>query len=68
MKELNLDPETCKVILYGELSLDSAIFNLLYKYIRYINFGSKPNQIQFSYRFDEIMDHRYFDLYTLHLC
>jgi hypothetical protein len=68
INELSMDPETCKVILYGELNHDSAIFSLLYKYIRYINFGSKPDKIQFSYRFDEILDHRYFDVYTLHFC
>jgi hypothetical protein len=68
MGELNLDPEHCKVTLYGELSHDSAIFSQLYKYIRNITFGTKPSSVQFSYKFDEVLDHRYFDVYTIHLC
>ncbi|QHT69197.1 DUF3822 family protein [Rhodocytophaga rosea] len=66
--ELNLDPETCKVILYGELSHDSAIFSHLYRYIRNITFGTKPSSINFNYKFDEVLDHRYFDVYSIHLC
>lgn len=68
MQELKLDPETCKVILYGGISHDSAIFNTLYKYIRNVNFGAKPKHLDFSYKFDEVLDHRYFSIYTIYLC
>lgn len=68
MHELNLDPESCKVTLYGELSHDSAVFSQLYKYIRNVTFGIKPKTIHFNYKFDEVLDHRYFDLYSTHLC
>ncbi|MCU0440279.1 MAG: DUF3822 family protein [Raineya sp.] len=66
--ELKLDIETCIVKLYGEISKDSGIFNLLYKYIRQVDFGKKPKSLSFSYVFDEVLEHRYFDLYNAYLC
>jgi hypothetical protein len=68
MQELKLDPETCKLTLYGGISHDSAIFSTLYKYIRHVNFGIKPKHLDFGYKFDEVLDHRYFSLYNIHLC
>ncbi len=67
MDELKLDPNVCKVKLFGELSHDSAIFSNLYKYIRHLSFGTKPVAISYSFKFDEVLDHRYFDLYNAYL-
>ncbi len=68
MDELKLNPDSCRVTLYGELSHDSAIHDMLYKYIRFISFGSKSSSLKFSFQFDEMLDHRYFDLFNLYLC
>ncbi|PKQ66201.1 DUF3822 family protein [Raineya orbicola] len=66
--ELQLDAETCQVKLYGEISKDSGIYNLLQKYVRNVEFGKKPSNLSFSYVFDEVIDHRYFDLYNVYHC
>ena len=66
--QLELNPEKCPVIVWGELTHDSDSFSKLYKYIRHLKFGDKPDFIRFSYQFDEVFDHRYFDLYNMHLC
>jgi hypothetical protein len=68
MDELKLNPDASKVTLYGELSHNSTIYNSLYKYIRNINFGSKPSTLRFGYQFDELLDHRYFDIFNVYLC
>jgi hypothetical protein len=68
MNELEINPDACRVVLYGELSHDSSIFSSLYKYVRHLSFGSKPGGLKFSYQFDEVLDHRYFDLYSIHFC
>jgi len=68
MNELKLNPEMVKVILYGAIAHDSAIFEQLYKYIRHVSFGTKPKSLRFSYTFDEIMDHQYFSTYNIYLC
>lgn len=66
--QLELNPEKCPVVVFGEITHDSESFSKLYKYIRYLSFGSKPEFIRFGYQFDEVFDHRYFDLYNMHLC
>ncbi|MCS6795186.1 MAG: DUF3822 family protein [Raineya sp.] len=66
--ELQLNPEECHVKLYGEISRDSGIYNLLQKYVRHVEFGKKPATLSFSYVFDEVIDHRYFDLYNVYHC
>lgn len=66
--QLGLNPEKCPVIVFGEITHDSESFSKLYKYIRNLSFGSKPDLIRFGYQFDEVFDHRYFDLYNMHLC
>ncbi len=66
--ELQLNPEVHKVTLYGEISPESAIFEQVYRYIRNVGFGHKPTTLKFSYLFDEVYDHRYFDVYNIYLC
>ncbi len=66
--ELQLNPEVHRVTLYGEISPESAIFEQVYRYIRNVGFGHKPSSLKFSYIFDEIYDHRYFDVYNIYLC
>ncbi|MDJ1502328.1 DUF3822 family protein [Xanthocytophaga agilis] len=66
--QMQLNPEVHKVTLYGEISPESAIFEQLYKYIRNVVFGHKPSTLKFSYLFDELYDHRYFDVYNIYLC
>jgi hypothetical protein len=66
--QLNLQPEKQPVILFGEITPDSEIYKKLYKYIRNISFGDKPSSLKFSYHFDELFDHRFFDLYSMHFC
>ncbi|GAB4132565.1 MAG: hypothetical protein OHK0045_05960 [Raineya sp.] len=66
--ELQVNPDSVRTLLYGEISKDSGIFNLLQKYVRNVEFGHRPKQISFSYKFDDVLEHRYFDLYNAYEC
>lgn len=66
--QLKLNPETTPVTVLGEISPDSSVYRKLYKYIRELSLGDKPSSLQFSYQFDEVFDHRFFDLYSMHFC
>lgn len=66
--QLKLNPENTGVTLWGEINPDSPIYNKLSKYIRNVSFGDKPSSIYFGYNFDEVFDHRFFDLYSMHFC
>jgi len=68
MQEQKLNPDQDPVTVWGDLTHDSALFTILRKYIRNVSLGKKPQNIGFSYKFDEIFNHRFFDLYNLHLC
>ncbi|MFN3405983.1 MAG: DUF3822 family protein [Cytophagaceae bacterium] len=68
MDELELNPENTPVTIWGEITPDSIEYKKLYKYIRNIGFGDKPSSLKFGYYFDEVFDHNFFDLYTMHLC
>ena len=66
MQELNLDPDQDEVTVWGELTPDSAVFSLLRTYVRNVRFGSRPDNVQFSYRLNDVFEYRYFDLFSLH--
>jgi hypothetical protein len=67
-KELGLNPKESKLILWGMFNINSPHIATLKKYIRNISFGSKPNYVTFPKEFDELPDHRYFDIYSIFLC
>jgi len=67
-KELSLSQKTSKLILWGDITQDSPHVQLLRKYIRNISFGGKPSYLKFSYHFDDIPDHQFFDVLSILLC
>ena len=66
--QLQLDQENTSVTVWGEITPDSLVYNKLMKYIRKVSLGAKPNSMKFGYFFDEVFDHNFFDLYSMHLC
>jgi hypothetical protein len=66
MQELNLDPDQDEVTVWGELMPDSAVFSLLRTYVRNVRFGTRPSDVQYSYRLNDVFEYRYFDLFSLH--
>ena len=68
LQEQKLNPDQDPVTVWGDLSHDSELFTVLRKYIRQVKLGRKPSEISFSYKFDELFDHRFFDVYSIHLC
>ena len=67
MKTLNLSQETSQVVLWGYIGKNSPHYNEFYKYINNVAFGSRPKNLKFGYMFDELQDHHFFDLYSMHL-
>ena len=67
-KELGLSQKTSKLIIWGEIKQESPSMTTIRKYIRNISFGGKPSLLNFSYHFDEVPDHQYFDLLSIFIC
>jgi hypothetical protein len=67
MKSLNLDQRTSQVMLWGYIGKNSQHYNEFYKYINNVVFGHRPVYINFAHMFDEVQDHHFFDLFSMHL-
>lgn len=65
--QLDLNIEHTKLFLSGEIMKASEIYNLLYRYIRDINFLDRTATFEFDAAFDSQPNHFHFDLYSLHL-
>ncbi|RIJ41795.1 DUF3822 family protein [Pontibacter oryzae] len=68
MQEQKMNPEQETIMVWGDITHDSSLFNILQKYIRQIKLGKKPSDLEYSYKFHDMFEHRYFELYSLHLC
>ena len=63
--QLKLNVEQTKLFLAGELMKSSEIYNLIYRYVRHINFVEKTIDLEFDEAFEDVPQHFYFDLYSL---
>ncbi|WP_439882383.1 DUF3822 family protein [Pontibacter sp. MBLB2868] len=68
MQEQKLNPDRDAITVWGDITHDSTLFSTLQKYIRNIKLGKKPSDVEYSYKFHDLFEHRYFELYSLHLC
>lgn len=66
--ELELDTNQIPLFLTGSLQTNTDTFQKLYKYIRHVNFSPRTQSLRFSYKFDEIQDHSYYNLLAMHSC
>lgn len=66
--ELELDTNYTPLYLTGNVHIETDIYQKLYKYIRYIDFSPRTQSLRFSYKFDELLDHHYYDLFAMHSC
>ncbi len=67
MKTLNMNQRSSRIVLWGYIGENSPHYHEFYKYIGNVNFGDEPDYLKFSYVFDEIPEHHYFDLFSIHL-
>lgn len=67
LKSLNMDQQTSEIVLWGYIGKNSPHFEEFVKYIRNVSFGGRPSNLKFSYLFDEVQEHHFFDLFSLDL-
>ncbi|RDC62606.1 DUF3822 family protein [Adhaeribacter pallidiroseus] len=68
MQEQELNPDQDVVTVWGDLLHDSDLFDILRKYVRHLQLGKKPTNLSYSYKFDEMFEHRYLEVFSLHFC
>lgn len=68
LEQLGYDPDNIHLKLFGEFNQDSAIFGMLYKYIRNISFGERTRMMKYSSSFDGLPPHFFRALFQQYLC
>ncbi|MEI9920736.1 MAG: DUF3822 family protein [Bacteroidota bacterium] len=64
---LGMDQRTSQVVMWGYIGKNSPHYHEFIKYIRNVSFGDRPKRLSFGYLFDELQEHHFFDLYSIHL-
>lgn len=67
-EQLKLNPENMDLILIGEVERNSAIYTILQKYVRHIKFDARNDNFEYSYKFNNIPRHFYYNLFSQYLC
>jgi hypothetical protein len=67
-EQLNMNPEEQELVLSGEIEKNSAIYSILHKYIRTVSFIRRPEQIEYSYGFNSVANHFYYNVLSQYLC
>ena len=68
MKNIDIDPNTQPVSLLGNVEKNSALVSQLLKYVRNVNYVDTKLNTNFSYVFEEIDTHQFFNLFNLKNC
>jgi hypothetical protein len=67
-EQLQLNPEEIELILMGTMDRNSRIFDTIYKYVKNVTFQPKTEAFNYSYVFNEIHSHNFFNLINFELC
>ncbi|MCX6247767.1 MAG: DUF3822 family protein [Bacteroidetes bacterium] len=61
-EQLNLNPEEINLALLGNVEKFSPVFDLLFRYVRNIEFLGRNERFNYSYMFNDIPGHYYYTL------
>jgi hypothetical protein len=67
LQGLGMNQETSQVALWGYIGKNSPHYLEFIKYVRNVSFGGRPAFLKFGYIFDEMQEHHFYDLFSLHL-
>ena len=68
MEQLSLNPEEVELHLLGSIDKDSEIYQLIYQYIRQIDFIQENKNFHYSYLLDNLRRHRFYTLFNVLQC
>ncbi|HRN41140.1 MAG TPA: DUF3822 family protein [Vicingus sp.] len=68
LNQINTTGNEVSIRLTGEVDKNSAIYDMLYKYIQTIEFCETPNELNYSYVFEQTPKHYHYALFNQYLC
>lgn len=66
--QLKLNPDSIDLVLCGQIIRNSELFSLLSQYVRNIRFEPRDESCDYSYVFEEIPQHFYYNLFNQFKC
>jgi len=67
-EQLKLDVEKTEFNLLGEIEKSSALYSMLYKYVRNIKLIERSDAFSYAYGFNDVQKHFYHNLLNQYLC
>ena len=68
VEKLGMNPETVELLISGEVDKHSALLDLVVKYVRYVQFVKRNEDFRYSFVFDQLPGHYYYNLFNASLC
>ena len=68
MEQLEFDANLAPVVIQGGLEEDSPIFELIFKYVRNIYMGERPQHENYSFALDDVPSSEHFGLFAQYYC
>jgi len=67
-EQLSVNPEEVQLTLLGTIDKSGKLYEIVYSYIRKINFIDRNENFTYSYVLDELQPHFYYDLFNVLQC
>jgi len=68
VEQLDLNPENVELMMLGEIEKHSSLSDLVHKYVRHIRFIERNPEFRYSFVFDQLPPHYYYNLFSASLC
>lgn len=68
LDQLGFSPDEAEVILMGKIQKNAPLYQILFKYIRKLEFAPRNPSYSYSFVFNNLPPHYYFPLLNLNLC
>ena len=68
VEQLGLNPESVDVVLMGEVEKQSPLVDLIRKYIRNVHYAERNSDFSYSFVFEQLPGHYYYNLLNASLC
>ena len=68
MEQLSLNPEEVELHLMGNIDKPDETYQLIYQYIRQIDFITENKNFHYSYLMDDVRRHRFYTLFNVLQC
>lgn len=67
-EQLSINPEEAKLVLLGIINKDGQLYDIIFQYIRHIQFIKQNDNFNYSHVLNEVMPHYYYVLFNVLQC